>query len=209
MKEYLNKIREPVTDGTLKNKIFYTIGVMLTGVALGIIQKWLDSTAHNEFPSFIQALDIGNYFGRLSIWILLGTMISVYSKTPIRAGVNVFSFLISMLIGYYAYSKFILGFLSVPYMMIWVKLSILSFFMAYVCWYAKGKGAVSIIISSFILAFLFSQAVALFQGIRIIYFLDFFTWLIGILILCRKPKEMAVQLGLSLLLAAMYQNFIT
>lgn len=205
MRRFLRKIRKPNKKGSLKNKILITIGIIILGFLFGVFQKWLDSKAINELPMIIQQIDFGNYLGRLPIYILLCTIISVSSKTPLRASINVFSFLISMLSGYYLYSYYVLGFLSVSYMLIWVTIAIGSIFIAPICWYAKGKGKISILISSIILGVMLSQAVFFFQGIRITHILDFLTWIVGVLVLYRKPKEFSLQLVLALIIALIVQ----
>lgn len=55
-----------------------------------------------------------------------------------RAGVNTLAFFIRMLTGYYLYCRFVSGFLPKAYVTIWVRISFLSFFPAYVCGYTKG-----------------------------------------------------------------------
>ena len=98
MKVFLEKIRKPKTGIPLKRQLAATVGIILLGVALGVLQKWLDATAANTLPLLLQRMDIGNYFGRLAIWFLLGTAVSVYSASPLRAGINTFCFFISILI---------------------------------------------------------------------------------------------------------------
>ncbi len=95
-------------------------------------------------PLFLQQLDICNYFGRLAIWILLGTIFSIYSESPIRASINVFCFFISMVTSYYLYCHSVLGFLPFGYMMIWILLSFVSLILAYICLYAKREGPVAL-----------------------------------------------------------------
>ena len=208
MKQFLEKIRTPEKGVSLKSQIITTIGVLLFGFVLGILQKWIDSSPSNMFPLWLQQLDIRNYFGRLAIWILLATGISIYSKTPLRASINTFLFFISMLAGYYLYCNFVLGFLPRTYMMIWVVISLASFFMAYICWYAKGEGIISIMISSVIIGVLFAQAFSLTQGLYVYNFMEIITWVIGVIILYRKPKEFVTELGLSLVVAIVYQLVI-
>lgn len=86
-----------------------------------------------RFPEILQQLDLTNYFGRLAIWILLATAISIHAGSPLRAGVNTLAFFIRMLTGYYLYCRFVSGFLPKAYLTIWVRISFLSFFPAYVC----------------------------------------------------------------------------
>lgn len=208
MKSFLEKVRKPKKDVPLNRKIAETTGIILFGFALGVLQKWMDGTAANTFPAAIQQLDISNYFGRLAIWILLATIISVYAESPLRAAVNTFFFFISMLAGYYLYCNYILGFLPKTYMMVWIAISFLTFFMAYICWYAKGEGIVAIFISSTIMGVLLAQAVNLniSQGFYVYHFLEVLTWIIGVILLRRKPKEYAVEIGLSVVIAFVYQS---
>lgn len=208
MKSFLEKIRTPQKGVSLKIQITATIGIMLFGFALGVLQKWIDGSPGNTFPLLIQQLDIGNYFGRLAVWILLATVISIYSSSPLRASVNTFFFFVSMLAGYYLYCNYILGFLPRAYMMIWVVMSFASIFLAYLCWYARGEGILAIVISSVIIGVLFAQAFSLTQGFYVYHITELITWIIGVVILYRKPKEFAIELGLSVVIAFIYQLVI-
>jgi len=209
MKVFLEKIRIP-QKGVTSKYILATVGFMLFGFALGVFQKWIDGTASNYFPMIFQQLNVVNYFGRLSIWILLGTIISVYSKSPLRASINTFSFLISMLMGYYLYCNYVLDFLPKTYMMIWVVIACVSFFMAYMCWYAKGKGVFATVLSGTIIGVLFAQAFNLnpLQGFYMYDLMEVITWIIGVLILYRKPKEFVLELGVSVIVAFIFQLIV-
>lgn len=208
MKEWLQSIREPDRKGSLKMKILASVGIAVLGVLLGIFQKWLDSVPINELPLVLQWMDPVNFFGRLAIWILLATVISVFASTPFRAALNSFLFLISMVAGYYVYCRVVLGFLSVSYALIWVAIAFASPFLGYVCWYAKGKGTAAVVLSAVILGVLFAQAVLLWQGIRIAHLMEVIVWVIGLIILRRKPKETAVMVVLSIAVALAYQLLI-
>lgn len=207
MKSFLEKIRKPRTDIPLNKQIAETIGIILFGLVLGVLQKWIDGAAANALPVVMQQLDIGNYFGRLAIWILLATIISVYAKSPLRAAINTFFFFISMLAGYYLYCNYILGFLPKTYMMIWSAISFATFFMAYICWYAKGEGIIAIFISSMIMGVLLAQAfhLSITQGFYMYHFLEVLTWIMSVILLRRKPKEYAMEIGLSVVIAFVYQ----
>lgn len=207
MKSFLEKIRKPRTDIPLNKQIAETIGIILFGLVLGVLQKWIDGTAANALPVVMQQLDIGNYFGRLAIWILLATIISVYAKSPLRAAINTFFFFISMLAGYYLYCNYILGFLPKTYMMIWIVISFATFFMAYICWYAKGEGIIAIFISSMIMGVLLAQAfhLSITRGFYMYHFLEVLTWIMSVILLRRKPKEYAMEIGLSVVIAFVYQ----
>ena len=204
---YFEQIRKPSKNMSFKRRIAITLGVILLGLLLGVLQKWLDGAGSSILPAILQQLDVGNYFGRLAIWILLGTIISVYSESPLRAAINTFFFFLSMLAGYYLYCNYILGFLPRTYMMMWIVIAFASFFMSYICWYAKGEGIIAIFISSMIMGVLLAQAFNLnfTQSFYMYHFLEVITWLIGVILLRRKPKEYAIEIGLSVVIAFIYQ----
>lgn len=203
MTKHLNNIREPKEKLSAKRKILISAAIALAGLLLGIFQKYIDGGV--EMPQIFQSLDIVNYFGRLGVWILLGTVISVYAGTPLRASVNTFLFFISMVSGYYLYCNFVSGFLPVSYMMIWLVLSVISPLFAYICWYSKGKGTVSIVISALILGVSFSQAFLITQGFYVTHILEVLTWICVLIVLRRKPKEFVIETVLSLVFAFIYQ----
>ena len=206
MKQYLQNIRKPNADVSMQKKVLVSAAIFVCGLLLGVFQKWLDSLAFNEMPVLFQKLDLGNYFGRFAIWILLGTAISVYAKTPLRASVNTFLFFISMVSGYYLYCSFVLGFLPKTYMLLWLAASFVSPLLACICWYAKGSGMVAVLISSGILGVLFAQAFFITQGFRVAHIPEVITWAAGLILLRRKPKECALMLGLSLAVALVCQG---
>ena len=207
IKTYFEQIRKPSKKLSYKSQIVITLGVILLGFLLGTLQKWIDGTGGSNLPLILQQLDIGNYFGRLAIWILLGSIISVYSESPVRAGINTFVFFISMLAGYYLYCNFVLGFLPKAYMMMWLLFAFASFFMAYFCWHAKGEGIIAILISSVIIGVLLAQTINLniTQGFYVYHSLEVVTWLIGVILLRRTLKEYAIEIGLSVVIAFVYQ----
>lgn len=207
IKPFLERVRKPKHIVSLTRQIAVTAVIILVGFALGVLQKQMDGAPVNAFFELMQQFDVGNYFGRLAIWILLATMISVYASSPLRAAINTFSFFIGMLAGYYLYCNYVLGFLPRAYMMMWVVIAFASFFMAYICWYAKGEGFVAIIISSMIIGVLLAQAINLnfSQGFYMYHSLEVFTWIVGMILLRRKPKEFATEIVLSVVVAFVYQ----
>lgn len=196
----LNNIREP-KQILIKQKIINSFMVLALGAVLGILSKVLDDIPSNWLPYFLQTLDLRNFFSRIGIWMFLATVISVYSATTFRAAINVFLFFAAMIATYYSYTIFIIGFYPKSYMMIWIGLTMLSPILAFVCWYAKGKGIFPLIISSFILAVLFGQAFGygmFLEYLSLDYGLEFLLWVAAIIILYQDLKQGIKMVGLSI-----------
>ena len=79
--------------------------------------------------------------------------------------------------------------------------------MAYICWYAKGEGIIALSISSIIIGVLLAQAFNLniSQGFYMHDLLEVLTWIVAVFLLRRKPKEYAIEIGLSVVIAFIYQ----
>lgn len=206
MKSFLDNIRTPVRSIPITKKLLYTALAALFGLVLGVFSKVLDCTPSNHLPYIMQLLDVSNFFGRFAIWWLLAVILAVYSKTPVCAAANVFIFFVSMLIGYYTYTKYVAGFFPANYIMIWLVFSCLSPLLAFICWYSKGRGIFALLISSAIIGTLFTQAF----GWGLFYFdmhyppLEQFVWLTAIGVLYQSPKHLACMLGLSLIFAFVF-----
>ncbi len=191
MIDFFNRVRRPVAiPGS--QKIINSFSILLTGIILGILSKKLDTTASNLLPSFLESLDLRNFFSRMGVWIFLAVLISVYSKTPLRAAANVFLFFTGMVSSYYLYTVFIAGFFPKSYMMIWVAMTFLSPFMAFICWYAKGEGIISIIIAALIFMFMARQTFVFgFWYLDLINILELFLWVGTMFVLYQTPKQFA------------------
>lgn len=201
----LDNIRTTENDISTKRKVLDSLLILALGVVLGVFSKALDASAFNELPEVFQMLDVTNLLGRFSIWIFMAVCISVYSSSAKRAALNVFLFFLGMVTSYYLYSTFVAGFFPMGYAMIWFGITLVSPFLAYICWYAKGKGWPTVAISGVIIGVLFSFAVFLFQGIRISYIPEVIIWLASLIVLRREPKEFAVEIGISVVVAALLQ----
>ena len=116
-----------------------------------------------------------------------------------------FLFFAGMISSYYLYSALVAGFLPLNYALIWCGFTVISPLLACICWYAKGNGWVAMLISAGILGLLFSQAVFLFQGIRIAHITEVLVWMAALWVLRRERKEFAIIIGLSVPIAIVCQ----
>lgn len=120
----------------MKNK-FAPAMMFLLGAVLGIVSKLLD----------IHTQNLGNIFSQMSIWILLGTLIAIFSKTKGKAALNVFVFCIGMLITYYITAELTNSVYGMTFIYGWVAFSVCSPVFAVLTWMAKEKGPLGKIIS--------------------------------------------------------------
>ena len=201
----LDTVRTPNKNVTAQRKLLFSVLILVFGILMGLGSKMLDETGFNELPWIMQRLDITNFLGRFAVWIFIAVCISVYSSSPGRASLNVFLFFLGMTGSYYLYSALVAGLFPVRYALIWFGITVVSPLPAFVCWYASGRGWPAVVISGVIVGVLFSQAVFLFQGIRLAHVTELIVWLASLAVLRRRPKEFAAVLGISLVTAALVQ----
>lgn len=213
MNLFLNDIRCAENPISGNRKIIYTIAVFFLGIALGTFSKFLDFR-QAQLPGVLMAidgaLDIHNFLGRFAIWALIALCISVYSNSAIRASVNVFVFFLGMVTSYYLYSNYVAGFFPRSYAMIWFGFTMISPFLAFVCWYAKGKSRPAFMLSVLILAVLFNMTFVYGWG----YFearsiLELAVFMIGVAVLRRDTLKGSVLMGsVSIILACLLNTVV-
>lgn len=157
----------------MKKELLNPVTMLFAGLLLGL--------ASRLFDMYFEIL--GNIFSQLAIWILLGTLISIYSKTRKKAMLNVFLFSVGMLITYYAAAVITDGVYSKTFIIGWTVFALCSPIMAFIAWLTKGSGVFPKIISTGIVAVSVLSSVILFDRLRIydaiidgalIYFLFFY-----------------------------------
>lgn len=189
-----------------------TTGVLLFGICMGLFSKYLDYR-QGSLPSLLQAidnaLDLHNFLGGFAPWIVIAVCLSVYSRTPMRAAVNVFFFFTGFVASYYLYGYFVAGFFPRSYAFIWIAFTLLSPFLAFLSWYAKGKGCIALILSAGILGVLLNTAFS--YGL---FYIDIRSWLnllmllTGILVLRRSAKETLGMLAMAAAFAVILETVI-
>jgi len=212
MINFLEKVRTSNSNLTTFNKIINSTMIFIFGITLGVFSKWLDNLALNDsiwWQHILGMLNLGNVFSLLGVWILIAVCISVYSSSPLRASINVFVFFLGMCISYHIYTIVFSGFNPMNYMLIWYGITLISPFMAFVCWYAKGNGIIAFIIKVCIITVMmlcsFSIGMWYFSFISVIDTIFFITILV---ILYDRPKNLLYSLICSVLVAYLIRFFI-
>ena len=204
VKDRLNQIRAP-KQCSVKSAIISVAFVFAAGIVLGVIAKWLDNLALDStiwWHRLIEKTDLGNFFSDLAVWLLIAVVTAVFSPSALRAALNVFVFFAGMCAAYHIYTAVFSGFNPLSYMMIWYGITLLSPILAALCWYAKGKGTVPVIIDTAIIAVFSLSCFAIglfyisFKGV--LYFLVFAG---AVVVLYRAPKQLLVSLPAGFLLS--------
>lgn len=208
MKRIFDKIRTPDKTINISKKIINTCLIFLLGIILGIFSKWLDNMAIDNaiwWQNILGILDLRNVFSEFGIWFFIAITISVFSKTPLRASLNVFLFFVGMTTSYHLYTIYFSGFNPMRYMMIWYGITAITPILAFICWYAKGNNKISIMISSVILAAMLIESFSV--GLWYFYFksvIDTLLFLGTMIVLYIKPKNSFYSLLFAIILTLIY-----
>lgn len=210
MKNILSSIRES-KSGALAKDCAASLLAAASGAAAGVFSKFLD-VHHSDLPqpflNMENALDIHNFLGGLLPWLLICVYISVFTHSPLRAAINVFLFLASMLCGYYIYCYYGAGFFPFSYMLIWAVITALSPAAAFVSWYARGKGLFSALISGAILGFAantaFSFGMLYFSFFSILHTAAFAAVAAALI---KPPKKMLIVILTAAVFAVLIRTF--
>ena len=154
---FLDKIRIPNTKVPFSKALLHAVQIAGIGIWLGVVSKLLD----------IYTSNLGNIFSQMSVWIFICTVISVWSSTPCRAAVNVFSFCIGMLTAYYITAEVTASVYSIRFLYGWAGLAFVSPSLGFCVWYTKGRRRLSKIIVAGIISVMLTIAVILFDKIRV------------------------------------------
>lgn len=138
-------------------KIVPLICMFAAGAVMGVLSKLLD----------IYTTNLANIFSEMSVWILFGVLISVYSPTKAKAALNVFLFCIGMLAAYYITAEMTGSVYGKSLVIGWSVFSLFSPLFAYFTRMTKEEGAVPKIISVGIILTTLFASVILFEGPRV------------------------------------------
>ena len=145
-----------MTKPTRRYIFLNPLSMLLAGLLLGIAARLFDIYFQN----------LGEIFSQMAIWILLGTLIAIYSPTKKAAMGNIFPFCMGMLATYYVTAAITHGVYGQSFIIGWTVFALTSPVMAYFAWMAKEPGAFSKFIAAGIAAVSVVSSVLLFDHLR-------------------------------------------
>lgn len=145
------------------------------GLLFGIIIRLFD----------IYTQVLGNIFSSISVFILIGVLIVLKSKTRKDAMLNVFLFFIAMLITYYLTAMITHGVYGKQFIIGWEIVAFLSPILAYFTYFIKNNRTISKIIKIGIILLTIIVSIKLFDKL---YFYDYLV-LIALIYLMYIKKD--------------------
>lgn len=112
-----------------KKIILHPVFLMVLGIILGVSSKYGDIAYANTFFSYF-----GLFSSGILIWLVLCTMILLYSTKKKQAIFLVISLMLPMLISYYLFSFFVVKYLSVKVVAFWMIMLIISLLVVHYIW---------------------------------------------------------------------------
>ena len=141
-----------------KRSVFLNpLTMLLAGLILGIAARLFDIYFQN----------LGEIFSQMAIWILLGTLIAIYSPTKKAAMGNIFPFCMGMLATYYVMAAITHGVYSQSFIIGWTVFALTSPIMAYLAWMTKERGFFPKIIAAGIVTASIMSSILLFDHLRL------------------------------------------
>ena len=140
----------------MRKKILNPFALLCFGLLIGFASRVLD----------VFTTDFGEIFSQMAIWILMGTLISIYSETAKKAMLNVLTFCLGMLFKYYLTAALSHGVYSIDYIIGWTVFALCSPILAFLAWYTKESGVFPRIVSVGIIAVSVLSSVLLFDRLR-------------------------------------------
>lgn len=141
-------------DGGVRNSLL----ILLLGAALGALGKWAGG----------HAAWLAELTGGIPLWILLGTAVSLYSRTAVRAAVNVVLLLGGMVGAYFVTAELLGGAWSARFLTGWGIAAVVSAAPGYLLWFAKGRSRRAWLLCAAVLAVQIALVIALFRTVRVL-----------------------------------------
>lgn len=156
IKRIFNKTRAPKNRTAFPRAALFSVLILAAGLFSGYIIKIFD--IYTEL--------LGNIFSGISVWILICTIIAVFSSTPKRAAVNVFIYCVGMIAAYYISAQLLEAYYSMSFVYGWGVFTLFTPIFAFFAWYGRGRGWLAVVITALIIVFMLGATLVMF-GLRV------------------------------------------
>ena len=145
-------------DRTIKRRgLLCPLSMLACGLLLGAAARLFD----------IFCPTLGEIFSQMSVWILLGTLIAIYSPTMKDAALNILPFCFGMLFTYYAAAMLTHGVYGWSFIIGWTVFALLSPLMACFAHIPKRCSVIPKVIGVGIVLVSVASGILLFDRLRI------------------------------------------
>jgi hypothetical protein len=191
---------------TVKQMIIQVCASFVFGVILGLISKFSDNVSSNSWYGLFFS-GISDITTNLGVWVVLATLIAVWSRSPIYASINVFIFFIGMLLAYYTYSQVLFGFFPTYYFLRWGAIALASPVAAYIVWFSKGEGWRAAFCAALPIGLLLVKGYPFFYVLMLGFGIDLLLAMLLLVILAKTKAQFLKVFTLSILVAFIHRKF--
>ena len=191
---------------TNNNNWIFTISIILTAIVLAFL-SFIPINIEYIKP-FVVYFDPTKLLSNLPLWIFINSIIALYSHSEKTSMLNTTLFNIICFASYCLFSKILAHAMPKEMFLTWIVFTLIWAIFAYLVWSANRKDTKGWILSTILLAILFSTFFTYTENtISSTTILNFLLYVFLVVILYKGTKETLIIVVLSILLAMILNKF--
>lgn len=191
---------------TNNNNWVFTISIILTAIVLAFL-SFIPINIEYIKP-FVVYFDPTKLLSNLPLWIFINSIIALYSHSEKTSMLNTTLFNIICFASYCLFSKILAHAMPKEMFLTWIVFTLIWAIFAYLVWSANRKDTKGWILSTILLAILFSTCFTYTENtISSTTILNFLLYVFLVVILYKGTKETLIIVILSILLAMILNKF--
>jgi hypothetical protein len=191
---------------TNNNNWIFTISIILTAIVLAFL-SFIPINIEYIKP-FVVYFDPTKLLSNLPLWIFINSIIALYSHSEKTSMLNTTLFNIICFASYCLFSKILAHAMPKEMFLTWIVFTLIWAIFAYLVWSANRKDTKGWILSTILLAILFSTCFTYTENtISSTTILNFLLYVFLVVILYKGTKETLIIVVLSILLAMILNKF--
>ena len=191
---------------TNNNNWIFTISIILTAIVLAFLSFMPINIEY--IKPFVVYFDPTKLLSNLPLWIFINSIIALYSHSEKTSMLNTTLFNIICFASYCLFSKILAHAMPKEMFLTWIVFTLIWAIFAYLVWSANRKDTKGWILSTILLAILFSTCFTYTENtISSTTILNFLLYVFLVVILYKGTKETLIIVVLSILLAMILNKF--